>query len=196
MVAGLIIFFVTVLVFGLSQMFANAAVSYTIAQRYMGRESGIKETLVQTNKRFGAILMAGLLISLGVMLGLICLIIPGIYLIFAWCISTPVIMFEGASGSGSLGRSHRLMKGEKGKAFVVYFLLGLINSGIGAMVKLVPNAYAEALLTCAVNVVLIAFGAVVVTVFYFSARCKAENFDLELLTASLEQQGQSQESVL
>ena len=98
-----------------------------------------------------------------------------------------MVIIEGVSGFAALKRSKFLMTGNIGTVFVLSLLLGLINITISVGIQFIPNPYVTAVLQAAVSAGLVAFGVAAMVVFYFSCRCKAESFDLELLAAAVRQ---------
>ena len=175
---------------------ASAAVSYSMTQRYMGSEPGVAGVLRQLRARASTVFRAALAYTLGLLGRTLLLIVPGVLFALAWYVVEPVIMFEGKSAGEATKRSNRLMRGEKGKAFVMMFLFALIEAPLYFCTELVPSLPVQVVLGACCDVVMTGFGGIVITVFYFSARCKAEHFDLELLAASIEQDMRGEEAIL
>jgi hypothetical protein len=69
------------------------------------RDLSIGETFARVRPRLPAIIPAGLLAGLGIILGLILLIVPGLFLLTIWSMIIPVIVLEGRSAGESFGRS-------------------------------------------------------------------------------------------
>jgi Membrane domain of glycerophosphoryl diester phosphodiesterase len=74
-------------------------------------DSSIGELYARTRPRLPALISAGVLAGIGVVIGLILLIIPGLYLLTRWLFITPAIVLEGRSAGESFGRSTELVKG-------------------------------------------------------------------------------------
>ena len=73
------------------------------------------------------------------------------------------------------------MKGNMGSMFVLGFVMLTINLGVAWGAALVPQPHVRVVLTAFVQCAMMIFGTAVSVVFYFSARCKHEQFDLQLL---------------
>ena len=58
-----------------------------------------------------ALIVTGLIAGVGVALGMILLVIPGLYLLTRWSLLAPIIMLENKSGTEVLGRSNSLVTG-------------------------------------------------------------------------------------
>jgi len=167
-------------------IFADGVVCYGIAQRYLGKALSLAEAFRYTMKRIGKLLLVSIIGTLGFMLGCLFFIIPGVYVVLILFITTPILMFEDISSMASLKRSRLLMKGHLSKALALLFILTLIGWAAGGVTGLVPVPFVAVLLSTMVSSLLMGFQMVNVTVFYFSARCKHENFDLQLLGQSFD----------
>jgi len=100
-------------------------------------------------------------------------------------LASRVVVIEGIFGTGAMGRSKRLMKGNMGTAFVLGILIAVIGALINWAPRLIPQAEVRVLVSAILQGVLSIFGAAAWVVFYFSCRCKAENFDLTMLADSV-----------
>ncbi len=59
--------------------------------------------------RLGSLFVLSLLASLGIVLGLVLLVLPGLYLAGRWFVAAPAMLAEGQSASQGLSRSGELM---------------------------------------------------------------------------------------
>jgi len=175
---------------------AQGSLCYGVAQRYLGNPVTAGESLGYALERFGSLILASILITLGTMIGLIFFILPGIYLMLAWFIAVPALMIENLSASAALSRSRALTKGHLGLIIALGFILFILATSVGIAAALVPIPYLQAVVTSIINTLFGGLNAIVVTVLYFSARCKHENFDLELLTQTLDSPKQEMQSSL
>ena len=82
-------------------------------------------------------------------------------------------------------RSKQLMAGNIGNLFVLGLLLGLVNAGITFGAGLIPQPHVRVLVISVVAAVLTIFASAAFVAFYFSCRCKHEQFDLSLLAESV-----------
>lgn len=143
------------------------------------------ESLSWSLGRFWPLVWTSILAGLLIMLGFICLIIPGIYLMLAFYFVNHAVVLDRVSGGKALGRSRMLMKGQFGKAFVLGFLLALIGSGVTFVTELMPGMVLQSIVGAITQSILFLVSAAVLVVFYFSSRCKNENFDLQVLSESI-----------
>ncbi|MFW5733432.1 MAG: hypothetical protein ACOCWR_00065 [Oceanidesulfovibrio sp.] len=123
-------------------------------------------------------IMAGLL---GVVLGL-ALLVAVIMVFLRYLLALKVVILEGVDGREALGRSALLMKGTYGRSFILLFLLGVAGNIIGSAANLIPFLPVAIVLSIAVQVTIYVYSTTVWTMYYFSNRCKHENFDLVLLS--------------
>jgi hypothetical protein len=93
-------------------------------------DSTIGELYSRVGPRLPALIAAGVLAAIGVGIGFILLIIPGLFLITRWCLIVPTIMLEGKGAGDSFGRSNQLVKGASWPVFGVIVITGLM-AGIG-----------------------------------------------------------------
>jgi hypothetical protein len=98
----------------------------------------------------------GILFGLGVGIGLVLIIVPGLILLTIWAVGAPAIVAEGAGPIEAFGRSRRLVKGNGWSVFgsllltliivvLVRFVLLAIASGIGNGAIVVASIVAGAL---------------------------------------------------
>jgi hypothetical protein len=182
----------------LAILLATAACLRAIAQAYLGEDADWRASLSYALKLVPSLLLLTLLYGLGLLLGFLLLIAPGIWLYVAWAFATPVLLVEGLRGRKALGRSFGLVKGRWWRTcgvLIVGFILAAIVSTIVQGVFLVGILVGEdndtlvLVLSAIAGVVGLAistpFQAAVLTVLYFDLRVRKEGFDLELLAQEI-----------
>ena len=182
----------------LAVLLATAACLRAIAQAYLGEQTDWRGSLSYALRLAPSLLLLTLLYGLGVVLGLLLLIMPGVWLYVAWALATPALLVEGMRGRRALGRSFGLVKGRWWRTFgvlVVGFILATIVSTVVQAVFLVGiflgednNALVLVLSAIAGTVGLAIstpFQAALLTVVYFDLRVRKEGFDLELLAQEI-----------
>src|SRR4051794_31371706 len=90
---------------------------------------------------FGRLFVPVVLVALGVGLGLLALIIPGVILAVRWAVVPQVVVVEGRSGTAALTRSSALTQGHGWFAFLVLLVTNLLVSVLSA-IAVVPLEYA------------------------------------------------------
>lgn len=88
-----------------------------------GRSMSVFEGARIGLRRFGSLFGVNFLSGLGVLVGLLLLIIPGLLLAARWAVITPVVLTEGRSWDAALKRSQDLTKGLLWRIVVLLLLL-------------------------------------------------------------------------
>lgn len=164
---------------------SNAAIVYAIANAYLGKRMTVGGSIGKAFGMFFPLLWTLILYGAAVMGGTILLIIPGILAAFWFSLATQVVVVEGVSGFKALGRSRQIMRGNIGTLFVMGLVIGLIAAFVGGGSLFIPERYTQAIVGVVLNMVLVIFSSAAGVVFYFSARCKNEQFDLQLLASNV-----------
>lgn len=163
----------------------NAAITYAVASEYLNRPITVGGAVRRVFHLAFPYLGTGILFFLAVWGGMLLLLIPGIVFAFWFALWGQVVVIEGTAGPAALKRSKFLMKGNIGKFFVLGMIVGFINAALGLIAGLITEPYVRQAVISVLQGVLASFGCAAYVVFYFSCRCKAENFDLTLLADSV-----------
>jgi uncharacterized membrane protein len=166
-------------------LISNAAIVYAIANAYLGKRITVGGSIGKAFGLFFPLLWTLILVGVAIMGGFILLIVPGILAAFWFSLATQVVVVEGVSGFKALGRSRQIMRGNIGTLFVMGLVLGLIGFAILGGSSFISERYVQAILNVTLNMVLVIFSSAAGVVFYFSARCKNEQFDLQLLASNV-----------
>jgi hypothetical protein len=86
----------------------------------------LAETYERVRPQLPAIIVGGLLAGLGIALGLVLLIVPGLILLTWWIVIIPVIVLEERSAGEAFGRSRELVRGHGWNVFGVIVLTILL----------------------------------------------------------------------
>jgi hypothetical protein len=175
-------------------LLATAACFRAIAQAYLGEETDWRSSLSYALHLAPSLLLLLLLYVLGVVLGLVAFVAPGVWLYVAWAFAMPVLLVEGVRGRAALGRSFGLVRGRWWRTFgviVIGFLFALIVSSLLQAVFLVGTVAGADNDTLVLGLSAVAgilglavstpFQAALLTVIYFDLRVRKEGFDLQLL---------------
>jgi len=115
----------------------QGALTEAVADLRDGRaDLSIKQTFARVLPLLGTLFLAGLLAVLGIGLGLLLLIVPGLLLLTWWSVITPVIVLERKGVLESFGRSRELVRGHGWTVFGVIILTILILIGVGLLIGL------------------------------------------------------------
>jgi hypothetical protein len=86
----------------------------------------IGQTLERLTARINTLTVAGLLASIAIGVGLVLLIVPGLFLLTIWLLIVPAIVLEGRGLAASFSRSQELVRGYGWSVFGVIVLTVLI----------------------------------------------------------------------
>jgi hypothetical protein len=135
-------------------------------------------TLQAARPSVGTVALASILAGLAIALGLILLIVPGLYLLTIWAVIVPVIVLERTGVGGSFGRSQQLVRGHGWHVFgtlVTVFLLLIVADIVIGLILSPLNDSLQQVVSGVVSGTLVApFLAVVVTLAYFRLRSANE----------------------
>jgi hypothetical protein len=163
-------------VFNMAALFlVQGAVVTTVADVRDGRRDlGVAETLAAAGRRLVPVAVAGVLATLGILLGLLLLIVPGLILLTWWLVISPVIMIEGMGVGAAFGRSRALVHGHAWPVFGVVVLTLLVLLALGLVVGLALSPLDGAprgfLVTAIGNSLAAPFAGVAWTLTYFRLR--------------------------
>lgn len=119
----------------------------------------------------GSVAVASILASIGIVVGFVLIIVPGLILLTFWSLIVPEIVIGGAGALDSFGRSWRTVRGYAWNVFGVYILvfLMLIAGGIVLSLILSPLPYGwRSFISSLVSDTLVSpFIAAVITLIYY-----------------------------
>jgi hypothetical protein len=182
-------------------LLAIAACFKAVADAYLGSQPDWRASVRFAVKRLAPLLWISVLYLLGVFLGFVALIIPGIFLAIAWSLAYPAALVEDVRGAGALKRSFQLVRGRWWPVFGVQLVGAILVTIIASIVQVVilaPVFFVDSLLALAVlsglaSIVGYAIStplqAAVVAIVFFDQRVRKEGLDIELLAQSLGTEG-------
>ncbi len=142
------------------------------------QDLSIGETFSAVQPRLSALIVAGILAGLGIAVGLILLIVPGLYLLTIWSLIVPTIVLEGKSAGESFGRSRELVRGNGWNVFGVIVITLFAVIVVGIIVSLLtfwlPEHVDTFVSDVVSNTIIVPFVAVAWTLMYFALAGPAE----------------------
>ena len=112
----------------------------------------------------------GILFAIGVTLGLILVIIPGLILLTFWSVGAPAIVVEGVGPIEAFGRSWRLVRGDAWSVFATLLVVLLIVIVIGVVLGVIATPISNAATVVAAiisSVITAPIFSLAVSVIYF-----------------------------
>jgi hypothetical protein len=136
------------------------------------------QTFSRAQQHIGTLAIAGILAGLAIAVGLVLLIVPGLYLLTIWSVLIPVIVLERRRVMEAFGRSRELVSGYGWSAFGVIVLCFLILIGVSIVVAIltfwIGGAFGEYVRSVISNTIGIPFLALALTNMYFRLRAVKE----------------------
>jgi len=112
----------------------QGALVYAVDDVRDGRiDSSINDLFERVRPYLGTLIIAGILAGLGIAVGILLLIVPGLILLTWWSLIIPVIALEGKPVGESFGRSRELVRGHAWTVFgiiIIVVLASAIASGV------------------------------------------------------------------
>lgn len=170
----------------------GATLVYGTVQELRGQRASIGASVGQGMRVILPAVGVSLIAGIGIGLGLILLIVPGLILYTMWWVAVPATVVERPGGLAGLGRSVELTRGFRwtilGIVVVFGVAAGLIMLLFGLLVAtrvmrgdLDPVVFL--VMAWAVTAVIAAYGAVLSGVGYFALRVHKEGADLDQVAA-------------
>jgi glycerophosphoryl diester phosphodiesterase family protein len=136
------------------------------------------ETFERVRPQLGSIIVGGLLAAIGILIGLVLLIVPGLVLLTWWVLVIPVIVLEELRAGEAFTRSRELVRGHGWSVFGVIVLTLLIVIGVSIVLSLLllpVSDWLQSFLSNVVSGTLVApFIAVTWTLLYYRLRAAKE----------------------
>jgi hypothetical protein len=164
---------------------------------YLGDDVTWRESLRFAFRRFWSLTGLLAVTTLGLLVGTVACIAPGLWLQGIWAVAVPALLVEGKGAGGALSRSQHLVRGRFWPvigtvligSLLASFLQGVLIAPVLALQLTEASFVVTALLTGVVQlvgvVVTMPFTAALSAVIYVDLRVRKEAYDLELMASGL-----------
>jgi hypothetical protein len=119
-------FIATIISLVATTLFTGMVVELVADVREGRRDANIGQLLRTVTPVLGNLILVAIAAGVGILIGLVLLVIPGLYLATMWAVAAPVVVLERPGGLRALGRSRELVKGNGWNVFAVILLLVLL----------------------------------------------------------------------
>jgi hypothetical protein len=87
------------------------------------RDATVGQLLEAARPVIGKLILVGIVAGIGILIGFVLIVVPGLILITIWAVAAPVIVLERPPGLGALSRSRELVRGNGWQVFGVLVVL-------------------------------------------------------------------------
>jgi len=164
---------------------SNAAVIWAVARVYLNQPVTALGAVGHAFRRLLPLLGTTILMYLAIIIGTILCILPGILFTLWFGLSQHVVIIEGIAGVAALKRSKKLVSPNLGTFLGLSLLLFVIFFAVGIGTAFIPQPHVQIVVQTLAQSVAMMISTAAGVVFYFSARCAVENFDLHFLAESI-----------
>jgi hypothetical protein len=154
-------------------LFTGMVVQLVADVRDRRRDASVRQLLQSVTPVLGQLILVGIVVGLGVLIGFILIIVPGLFLLTIWSVSAPVVVLERPGGLRALGRSRELVRGNGWRVFGVVLVFFLLVVGVGTTLELLAGALSKGagiVVTVVVGVLTAPLYALAAAVLYFELR--------------------------
>ena len=148
-------------------------------------------------KYFLPLIALGILSLLGMTLGMVLLIVPGIIVALMWSVVVPALVVEHTGIRDAFGRSRELTRGHRGKIFLLLLMYFVLAVGVGLVIRpllgvsvLAPNVgqmgVAYMVIEWLSRVVLALISSVGATAIYYELRLVKEGIGAQQMAAAFD----------
>jgi hypothetical protein len=178
---GFVLIPLAIVAYRIAEPLALGALIVIATGSLMGKRPTMGEAIRRSMRRMWPLLVMWFVRWVCIKIGALACSVPGLVLAGLFSVSAPAVLLERKGAFAALGRSIELNKERLFPASLLIFLLGLIEWLISQLPQLLPTPLLQAIGMAACYTCTLVLYSCAVTVFYFSGRCKMENYDLQLL---------------
>ena len=115
------------------------------------RDHTIGSLFASVTPVLGALIAAGLLAGIGIGIGFLLLVVPGLFLLTIWAVLAPVIVVERPGVFPAFERSRRLVKGHGWQVFSVIVILFVLQLVLGGVIMGITTAIDDSFVSYAIG---------------------------------------------
>lgn len=170
---------------------AAAACLKAVSDTYLGAPTSWRSSVEFVARRLGSVIAVSILTAVLVGIGLVLLVVPGLYLDVVFLVATPALLIEGLRPFQALGRSRQLVTGAWWRTFGAYLLAAIFvgvvaliptlllvhSTGVGAHTT-AGRSVLSAVIASVTSLLTTPFMASVVVLLYYDLRVRKEGLDV------------------
>jgi len=154
-------------------LFTGMVVQLVADVRDGRRDASAAQLLRAVGPMMGQLILVGIASAVGVALGFVLFVIPGLVLITLWSVAAAVVVIERPPGLQALGRSRELVRGNGLRVFAVILLLDIAVAVVATALELLANSAGTGVgivVRVIVGVLAAPLSALAAAVLYFQLR--------------------------
>jgi len=166
----------------LTNTLSQSAINYGTFQDLRGQKASFSDCLGRGLAMLPRVVGAAILASLGMTVGFMLFIIPGIILVVVWWVFVPAIVVEGAGIMESFTRSRALTSGRRWPILGLLVLVGIAQWLVGLVIGFVGSLFGTIgaeILNLIVTLGFTAFASVLSGVGYYYLRAEKEGIVID-----------------
>lgn len=178
---------------------AQGGTVYAVSTIYLGGSTSIADALRKVSGKIGTTVLINIAVGILFGLGLILLIVPGLYWLASYSLAIPAALLENLKPNDALTRSNKLSEGGRLKVFLVYLLVYILQFGLLWIFSIIelqifrvrnPTGLSasnlfQGLLQFGVNTLVFPLLTIALVLVYYNQRVLKEAFDLQHLMEAL-----------
>lgn len=183
---------------------SQAATVIAVSELHLDRPASVMDSFSRVQGHLFGVIVISIIVVLGVGVGMLAFLVPGILLAIIWSLAVPAKVLENKGALAALSRSVDLVKGDWGRVFVIYLLVLVLSIGVPLLfgVPIIVATYMSAkagmknavlgwqiasLVASFVAVSLVgAVGTIAFSLVYYDERVRKEAFDLQLMMSTID----------
>jgi hypothetical protein len=140
------------------------------------RDATVSQLLRAVTPVLGRLMLVGVIAGVGIVIGFVAIIVPGLFLITIWSVIAPVVVLERPPGLRALRRSRELVRGNGWPVFGVIAVLVVGVNVLADAIELLGDSAgtgAGIVVTVVVQILTAPLAALAASVLYFELRDRA-----------------------
>ncbi len=137
------------------------------------RDASVGQLLRAASPVLGKLILVGIVAGIGIVIGFVLVIVPGLILLTIWAVFAPVIVLERPDGLRALGRSRELVRGNGWQVFGVIFALFILVVVVSGVIEAAADSAGTGVgivVRVIVGVLTAPISALAAAVLYFELR--------------------------
>jgi hypothetical protein len=146
------------------------------------RDATVGQLLQAATPVIGQLILVGVIAGIGIAIGFVLIIIPGLILITIWSVAAPVVVLEHPGALKALGRSRELVRGNGWQVFGVIVVLVIGVGIVSAIIESIGDSGGTAagiVVRVIVEILTAPISALAASVLYFELRGSTVSGPLE-----------------